>query len=129
MIMKIRFNKVYFLLFILFLSIEFGLLYTTGFIRHTLGDFLIVITLYCFLMSFIKINYQKAAISVLVFSFIIEFIQLTNFLVYFKLENSSIAKTIFGNTFSIQDLVAYTLGIAFVILIEYNKKEAKNNVS
>lgn len=120
--MKFTFKKNYFLLFILFISVEFSLLFTKGFIRHTFGDFLIVITLYCFLMSFIKIKSQKAAIAVLVFSFIIEFIQLTDFLIYFKLENSSTAKVIFGNTFSIQDLVAYTLGVCFIIIIESKRK-------
>ena len=44
------------------------------------------------------------------------------------MENSKIAKTIFGNTFSIQDLVAYAFGIGCVILIEY-KKKTKNNAS
>jgi hypothetical protein len=64
----------------------------------------------------------------LLFSFAIELIQLTSFLTYLKLENSTIAKTIFGNTFSIQDLVAYAFGIGCVILIEY-KKKTKNNAS
>ena len=116
--MVFKFNKNYFILFIFLITIEIGVLYTKGFIRHTLGDFLIVITLYCLLMSFVKTSFLKAAIAILIFSFAIECIQLTSFLTYFNLENSTIAKTIFGNTFSIQDLIAYTLGIGLVILIE-----------
>ena len=120
--MTFKFNKNYFISFLIIISIEIGVLYTKGFIRHTLGDFLIVITIYCFVMSFVRTSFLKAAIAVLIFSFSIEFIQLTSFLTYFHLENSSIAKTFFGNTFSIQDLIAYCLGIGFVILIE-NKRQ------
>ncbi len=120
--MKIKFNKVYFLFFTILVATETGVLFTKGFIRHTVGDFLVVITLYCLLMSFIKIDFLKAAITILIFSFAIEFIQLTNFLHYFDLEKSAIAKIIFGNTFSLQDILAYTLGIGLVVLIESKRK-------
>ena len=126
--MKIKFNKTYFILTLLLFITELCILYTKGFIRHTFGDFLVVIFLYCFLKSFISISYLKAALFILYFSFTIELIQLTSFLTYFNMENSKIAKTIFGNTFSIQDLVAYAFGIGCVILIEY-KKKTKNNAS
>ena len=116
--MRIKFNKNYFIFFLALITIEIGVLYTKGFIRHTLGDFLIVITMYCLVMSFIETNFLRAAIFVLMLSFGIELIQLTSFLSYFHLENSTISKTIFGNTFSYQDLIAYTLGIGLVILIE-----------
>lgn len=127
--MKLTFQKKYFLLFILFISIEFSLLFTKGFIRHTFGDFLIVITIYCFLMSFVKTNYLKIAIAVLLFSFTIEFFQLTNFLEYLHLEKSTIAKTVLGNTFSIEDLIAYSMGILLIIFIEYQRAKTKNTVS
>jgi len=120
--MIFKFNKNYFMFFLILLGTEIGVLFTKGFIRHTLGDFLIVITIYCFLMSFVKTSYVKAATAVLIFSFCIEFIQLTPFLTYFHLENSSVAKTIFGNTFSIQDLIAYCVGLGFVLLIEIKRR-------
>ena len=121
--MTFKFNKNYFIFFLALIIIETGVLYTKGFIRHTLGDFLIVITLYYLVMSFIKTYFLRAAIFVLMLSFVIEFIQLTSFLSYFHLENSTIAKTIFGNTFSYQDLIAYTLGVGLVILIERNRNQ------
>ena len=67
-------------------------------------------------------SFLKAALFIFLLSFTIELIQLTNFLTYFKLENSIIAKTIFGTTFSIQDLIAYCLGIGFVIFVEIKRK-------
>ena len=120
--MKIEFNKNYLVLTVFLFITELCILYTKGFIRHTFGDFLVVIFLYCFLKSFISISYLKAALFILCFSFTIELIQLTSFLTYLKLENSTIAKTVFGNTFSPGDLLAYCLGIGFVILIEYRRK-------
>jgi len=120
--MKIQFSKNYFLFALFLFILELCVLYTKGFIRHTLGDFVVVIFLYCLLKSFIPISYLKAALLVFLFSFAIELIQLTPFLTYFNLENSKIAKTVFGNTFSIQDLIAYTLGIGFIVLVEIKRK-------
>lgn len=120
--MKFQFNKYYFSFFLFLFVVELSLLFTKGFIRHTFGDYLIVILIYCFVMSFLKSNYKKVALGVLLFSFTIELIQLTSFLTFFNLENSTIAKTIFGNTFSIKDLIAYSLGIGCVLLIETKRK-------
>jgi len=119
--MKIEFNKTYFAFTIFLFILELCIISTKGFIRHTFGDFLVVIFLYCFLKSAVSIPYLKAALFILFFSFTIELIQLTNFLTYCNLDNSTIAKTVFGNTFSFQDLLAYSLGIGFVILIEHKR--------
>ena len=88
------------------------------FIRFIFGDFLIVIMLYFFLKSFLKTKSLYLAIAVLLFAYAIEFIQLTNFLETLHLEDNKLANLIFGNTFSIADLVAYTLGIFTVLSIE-----------
>lgn len=125
--MMFQFNKYYFLYFILLLAIEYSLLFTKGFIRHTFGDFLVVILIYCFVMSFLKSNYKRVAFGVLIFSYTIELIQLTNLLQYLHLEESKAAKIVLGNTFSILDLVAYTFGILTILLIE--RKLIKNTVS
>lgn len=125
--MMFQFNKYYFLYFILLLAIEYSLLFTKGFIRHTFGDFLVVILIYCFVMSFLKSNYKRVAFGVLILSYTIELIQLTNLLQYLHLEELKAAKIVLGNTFSILDLVAYTFGILTILLIE--RKLIKNTVS
>lgn len=89
-----------------------------GFIRHTFGDFLVVIMLYCFLKSFIKIKPITMAVIVLSILFVIEFLQLTTFLEALNLQDNKYAKLVFGNTFHFSDLVAYTLGILTIIIIE-----------
>jgi hypothetical protein len=114
------FKKKYFVLFIILLLIEVCIAYflKTGFIRHTFGDFLVVILLYCFLKSFINFKPITMAIIVLFISFTIEFLQLIPFLEWLNLHDNAFAKIILGSTFNITDLVAYTLGIIAVLIIE-----------
>ena len=118
--MKLQFNKTYFIIFIILFIIEvlIATYLKTGFIRHTFGDFLIVILLYCFIKSFIAIKPIPTAIYVLIISFIIEFLQMGNLLYHLNLQNSDLAKLILGSTFQISDLVAYSLGTITVLIIE-----------
>ena len=119
--MNLQLNKNYLSLTILLFIIEvlIAVYLKDGFIRHTFGDFLAVILIYSFFKSFIKINSVNLAISVLVFAFIVEFLQLFNLLEILNLNNNNLAKTILGSTFSITDLVAYTLGIFSVLIVEF----------
>ncbi|KAA5824067.1 DUF2809 domain-containing protein [Algibacter amylolyticus] len=116
-----KLNKTYLLLTILLFTIEtlIAIYLKTGFIRHTFGDFLCVILLYCFFKTFIEGHHFKIAVIVLAIAFTVEFLQLTNFLELFNLHNNQLAKLILGSTFQISDLVAYSLGIISVIILEY----------
>lgn len=119
--MKLKFNKTYALITLLLFLIEvyIAAYLKTGFIRHTVGDFLVVILMYSFFKIFIEDNHFKIAISVLAFAFVIEFLQLTNYLELFNLQDNYLAKLILGSSFHISDLVAYTLGIITIIALEY----------
>jgi hypothetical protein len=123
--MTLQFNKTYTLLFITILIIEIliATFLTHGFIRHTFGDYLVVILLYCFFKSFIKTSSIKIAIGVLLFAYAIEFLQLVNLLDMLNLNNNHLVKLILGSSFNISDLVAYTLGIITVLIMEYNLKK------
>ncbi|SEB76237.1 Protein of unknown function [Tenacibaculum sp. MAR_2009_124] len=112
------FNKYYFLSFVILLLVEIGIAQLSGFIRHTFGDFLVVILLYCLVKSFFKAASISIALGVLVFSFTIEFLQLTPILELVGLEENRMAKIIFGATFSIYDLIAYFLGVLLIIIVE-----------
>ncbi len=119
--MTLKFNKIYFIIALALLVIEtlIAIYLKFGFIRHTFGDYLVVILLYCFIKSFIKTTPLIAAIPVLIFSYIIELLQLVNILGMLNLNNNYLLKLILGSTFQISDLVAYTLGILTVLIIEY----------
>ncbi len=119
--MKLYINKKYLIITILLFIIEtlIAIYLKRGFIRHTFGDFLVVILIYTFVKSFIPNNHFKIAIWVLVFAFFIEFLQLANILETLNLQNNHLIKLILGSTFQISDLVAYTLGTITILAIEY----------
>lgn len=118
--MKYAFNKIYFFIFLILLATEvlIAVNLESGFIRHTFGDFLIVILLYCFVKTFVQIKPIYLAVGVLAFSFFVEFLQLFNFLIVLGLEQNSLAKLILGSTFHLSDLFAYTLGILTILIID-----------
>lgn len=113
-----KFNRRYFIAFILLLLTEIGIAKTSGFIRHTFGDFLAVIGVYCLVKSFIELTPMKVGIGVLIFSFFVEILQLSPFLEITGLSENRIASIIFGATFSYGDLVAYTLGVITIVFID-----------
>ena len=127
----ITFNKTYFGFALLLFSIEvvIALFINDNVVRPYLGDVLVVILIYCFLKSFVKLPVQLAAIAVLLFSFTIEFLQYLHIIEKLGLENSKIARTIIGTSFSWMDLLAYCTGIGIVIGIEKycHKKMLENN--
>jgi len=127
--MQFTFNKTHFIWFLLLLSTEtaIALFLKGGFIRHTFGDFLVVILLYCFFKSFLSIKPLHVGIGVLLIAFVIEFLQLFNLLGHLNLNHSTTAKVILGSTFHISDLLAYTLGIITVLIIEYKLKSHGSN--
>lgn len=118
--MTLKLNKTYLTVTITLLIVEvlIALFLKSGFIRHTFGDYLVVILMYCFFKSFIKGKPFYVAIVILAFSFAIEFLQLVNILKPLNLQNNHLAKLILGSTFQFSDLVAYTLGIVTVLIIE-----------
>lgn len=91
----------------------------SGFIRHTFGDFLVVILIYTAIKSCFNFKVIPTVIGVLIFSFVVETLQLTPFLSWFKLENNTLAKLIFGTTFHFTDLIVYTLGCIFILIVEF----------
>ncbi|WP_440120986.1 DUF2809 domain-containing protein [Tenacibaculum sp. Ill] len=113
-----KFNLKNFLAFAFFLLLEIAIAQTSGFIRHTFGDFLVVILLFYLVKTFFNLSNKTVAVSVLIFAYIVEFLQLTPLLEFLGLENNRLAIIIFGATFSIGDLIAYTLGIGTILLLE-----------
>ena len=115
-----KFNYQNFILFLLLLIIEvcIALFVKQHFIRGVLGDFLVVIMLYYLFRSFFNLKPKTVAILVLAIAYITEFLQIINILEFFKLENNKLISILLGTTFSVNDLIAYTLGIIIVIFIE-----------
>ncbi len=115
-----RFHKLYALLTILLFLVEvvIALFIRDRFIRPYVGDVLVVILVYCFVCSFVKIPLWFGAIGVLLFAYTIELLQYFKFVEVIGLQNSHVAKVVLGNSFSWMDIVAYTVGIIIVVLLE-----------
>ena len=89
-----------------------------GIIRNYIGDVIVVILIYCFIKTFFKISVTKVALGVLIFAYAVEFSQYLNLIKHLGLEKSEIANVIMGHSFGWIDMIAYTLGILIVVLIE-----------
>ena len=120
-----RFHKTYFLLAMLLFVIELliALYLHDRFIRPYVGDFLVVIFLYCFFRSFLKTNYVIVALAVLLFAYIIEVTQYFHLIKRLGWQHFRLAHWILGSGFEVIDLVAYTLGIIVVISIEKTRRK------
>ncbi len=119
----IRFKTGYFLIFILLLFIEIfiAVYIQDDFIRPYVGDLLVVMLLYAFVKSFFALPVKPVAIAVLLFAFTVEILQYFNLVVLLGLKDSKFANIIIGNYFAWGDLLAYTLGILFVLILERNR--------
>ncbi|MDT0646342.1 DUF2809 domain-containing protein [Zunongwangia sp. F260] len=117
-----RSSKIAYLVsFVLLLIIEIaiGVWVKDDFVRPYGGDFLVVILIYCFLMTVTKLSVFRALIAVLLFSFAVEFFQLINIVKVLQYQPPKIVMIILGSSFSAWDLVAYSVGILFTGGIEY----------
>ena len=61
---------------------------------------------------------MKVALGVLIFAYAVEVSQYFNLIKHLGLEKSDIANVIIGHSFGWIDMLAYTLGILMVILVE-----------
>ena len=117
----LKFNATYFRLASLIFTIEIliALYVHDTIIRPYIGDVLVVILIYCFIKSFLDIKVIPTAVFVLLFSFTIEFLQYLNIVEKLGLQNSKIARTVIGTSFSWMDILTYIVGISIVISVEY----------
>lgn len=116
----IKFKGHYFVLALIIFLIEIfiALFAHDKIIRPYVGDFLVVILIYCFLRSFINVSVIRLAFSALAFSYIIETLQYFNIVGSLGLQDSKFAKAVIGSSFEWTDLLVYTLGIALVLFVE-----------
>ncbi|WP_304064960.1 DUF2809 domain-containing protein [Pedobacter glucosidilyticus] len=114
------FSKKYFfwtlVLFIVELSI--ALYIRDAFVRPYVGDYLVTIFIYCFVRTFFKIKIWKVCLAVLLFSYMVEVLQYFHIVNVLGLQNNIIMKTAIGYGFEWWDLLAYTLGIVTVLILE-----------
>jgi hypothetical protein len=123
----ITFRKQYFILALSLFLIEvlIALFLHDRIIRPYVGDFLVVILIYCFIRSFINAPVLPTAVGVLIFAYAIESLQYVDLIGRLGLRDSRIANVVLGNYFEWTDIVAYTLGIVTVLLVENLRSRTK----
>jgi hypothetical protein len=116
----LAFNKKFFFLALTLFLIELliAVFVHDSFVRPYVGDYLVVILLYCAVRTLFKVPVMKLAIGVLLFSYLIEILQYFHIVNRLGLENNIIARTVIGYGFEWMDLGAYTLGIITVLVLE-----------
>jgi len=114
-----RFHRGYLLLSVLLLIIEIliAAYLNDSFIRPYGGDFLVVILLYCLIRTFLNISVLRTSLIVLLISYVVEITQ------YFHLADilgirQRVLRILMGSYFTWNDILSYTLGTIFVILLE-----------
>ena len=91
--------------------------------RPYVGDYLVVMLIYCFVRTFLNSPVLPTAIAVLLFAYLIETLQYFRLVDRLGLEHNIIAKTVIGYGFSWIDMLAYTLGVITILLVAAFQKQ------
>ncbi|MEO6230326.1 MAG: DUF2809 domain-containing protein [Ferruginibacter sp.] len=116
----LTFHRNYFIATLLLLLIEIliALFIHDEIIRPYIGDFLVVILIYCFIKSFTDISVLPSAIITLLFSYLVETLQYFKIVEMLGLQHYKLAKVIIGTSFAWTDILCYSLGILAVLIVE-----------
>jgi len=122
-------KKGYLLLSIVILTIEvlIAIVFKDSFIRPILGDYFIVLLLYCILKTVSNLTVTTAAITVLLGSYVVEFLQYINILKLLGLKKTTASNLVLGSSFDWYDIIAYTLAFTTIIILEGYRIKSKNN--
>lgn len=122
--MKFQFNKKYFLQAVSLFLIEvliatiFRKIY---FLRAYVGDILVVMLIYTFVLSFLKVkNKDKLLVGIFLFAVAIEILQFFKIAELLGFSKGSIGYTLMGNYFSWEDIICYAVGC--ILLKIFNSK-------
>lgn len=118
--MKLQFSLKYLLLTVLIFLVEVLIatkLSHIFFVRAYLGDVIVVMLLYTFVKSFVKVNNEKLILGILIFSFLIEFAQYFNIAEKLGFRPGSLMYIVIGNSFSWIDNLCYAIGCLILYLI------------
>jgi hypothetical protein len=124
----ITFNRTYFFWAVALFIIEvlIALFVRDSFVRPYVGDYLIVMLIYCAVRTFLNAPVVKVALGVLLFSYLIEVLQYFQLVKRLGLAHNVIARTVIGYGFEWKDLFAYTLGVITLLVLERKKLKEHN---
>lgn len=117
---KFRFDLKSFLCFLLIFVIEviIALFVRDSIIRPYGGDVLVVILMYYFFKTFVKMNPVPLVIGVLLFAYAVEIGQYFNLVEVLNMQKNTIMRIVIGSSFSWGDMLCYTLGAIICLFID-----------
>ena len=115
---RLRFYLPSFGLFLITLAMVamIAILFRGGWIRHLVGDMLIVMVIAYLIHAWIALPLRTIPIGTLMFAWLIELLQFFKIIDILGWRGSQLAHLTIGSTFDWRDLIAYTIGAAIVIL-------------
>lgn len=124
--MKKRLPYITGFLLLLIVEILIALFVHGGFVRYYLGDVIVVWVVYCFVKIFFpKINGYITSAGVMIFAFIVEFLQYINIVDILGLGNIKFFRVLIGTSFSPVDLLCYAVGTAVTMLLIYTMEKVR----
>jgi len=105
----VKFHRRYFIFSAIVFLVEvfIAIFIHDAIIRPYIGDFLVVVLIYCFIKSFFDFRVLPTAVFVLLFSYAIESLQYLKVVEKFGIKNM-IVRIIMGTSFEWSDILAYT---------------------
>lgn len=122
---RIRLPYLGWALLLFVIEVGIALFVTDRIIRPYVGDFLVVILIYCSLRGVLNIGVKAAAAASLLFAYTVEGLQYLALLDRLGWRSSALANVVLGNRFEWIDMLAYTLGVGAVLVIERYRKHPK----
>ncbi len=115
------FNLRYFLLALALFVVEvlIALYVHDRIIRPYIGDYLVVMLMYCAVKSVVPGAVKKVALSVLLFACLIEALQYLRLVRLLGLQDNKLARIVLGSSFEWIDILTYVLGITTVLGLEH----------
>ena len=101
----------------------------SGFIRGFLGDVFFMGLMFYSLKAIYDFNKEKLLLNLLFLAYIVEISQYFKILEYLNLSNNAFLKLLFGATFDVMDLVAYSIGTFLVWSTLYFQKIKKDKIA
>lgn len=100
-----------------------------GFVRYYLGDVIVIWVVYCFVQSILggRFNSYAVASGVMIFAFIVEFLQKINIVDILGLGGIPFFRTLIGTSFSPIDLICYAAGSATICIAVFVKNRTKTD--
>ncbi len=122
--MRWRFDRSSFLISIVlfFVEVLIAKFLDDAFIRPCGGDILVVILIYYFVKSFVRIKPLYLALGVLFFAYMVEVGQYFKMVEVLGLQDYKVMRIVLGTSFSWGDILCYTVGAIICYLIDRKEK-------